>query len=113
MRGRGPDFSVGEQLPCHAFSQYEEFHGLTKRHFSIIKGDVFLAPWFVELRFDGVERNLFGKLLKTLFVELDAVHVVANQELIQFFRRCAFHGIQKLKNRKMRDRKSTRLNSSH
>src|SRR2546430_9259551 len=29
--------------PCHAFSQYEEFHGFAKRHFPIMKSHVFLA----------------------------------------------------------------------
>src|SRR5260370_760945 len=61
MRGRGADFSVREQLPRHAFSQYEEFHGFAERHLAIVENDVFLAPWLVELRFDGVERNLLGK----------------------------------------------------
>jgi len=70
----------------HAFSQYEEFHGFAERHLPIVENDVFLAPWLVELRFDRVERNFLGKLLKSLFVELDPIHIVANQEFVQFLR---------------------------
>src|SRR5437879_12073075 len=66
MRGRSTDLPIREQLPGHTFSQHEKFHGFSKEHFSIIESDLFLAPLFINLRFDGVDLNHFGKFLISL-----------------------------------------------
>src|SRR5215472_16302809 len=95
---RPPDSSIREQLPRKRLAQHQKFHGFSKRNFAIKKRDVLLAPWQIQFCFDRVERNLFGELLKTLFVELDSVHVVTNEEFIQLLRGSPFHGVQKLKN---------------
>src|SRR5215469_1374236 len=102
MLGSTADFSVREQLTGEGFAEDQKLDGFTKGYLAVEKRDVLLAPRHFQPRFDAVEGDLLGKLLEALLVELDATHVVANKEFIQFFGRSAFHGVQELKDREGR-----------
>src|SRR5882762_11638734 len=85
MLGSSADLAVGKELTGETLAKNEELDGFAERDFAVGQSDVFLAPRHFELGFNGVQRDFLGKFLETLFVELDAVVVVANEEFVQFF----------------------------
>src|SRR5579871_1833069 len=93
MRGRATNFSVGREFAGQALAKNEKFDRLSHRDFAVVKRDRFFSPRKIKLRLNTFERNLVVKLEEALFVQFDAVAIVADEEFIQFFGRCAGHGL--------------------
>src|SRR5262249_53437558 len=102
VRGRRTYFSVGRELAREAFAKHEKFDGLAHGDFAVIERYRFFAPRQIEFGFDTFERDFVVQLQKAFFIQLDAVAVVTDEKFVKLFSGCACHGLQELKQAKMR-----------
>src|SRR6185437_9359568 len=85
------NFAAGQQLADKTFADDNGFERFTQRYFAKIELHALLAPREREIAAYGSERDFALKLLKTFFVELDAIQIVADEKLLTLFCRSIVH----------------------
>src|SRR5713226_9179600 len=90
VSSRSTNLAVGQQLAHKALADDDRLERVADGHFAEVKDGALAAPRHQAFGLSRSERDLFAELSEALFVQLDPVHIEANQKLIRLLLRGTF-----------------------